>query len=132
MTLINSFNERLPGRYVGLICGNMDDPKDLDTSHYMPIESELMSIFDWDLSNEGYEFWNEVHLFLVGITSELPFIPIEVYYAPDTLLYCQDGVHIMNVADQGMCIRFKNGTEEEGSLEDVNLRIKEKILGILN
>ncbi len=100
MTLINSFNERLPGRYVGLICGNMDDPKDLEE--------------------------------VVGITSELPFIPIEVYYAPDTLLYCQDGVHIMNVADQGMCIRFKNGTEEEGSLEDVNLRIKEKILGILN
>jgi hypothetical protein len=131
MTLIKSFSEKLPGRYVDLISGNMDNPKDLDASHYMPIESELMSIFDWEISNEGYDFWNEVHLFLVGVTSELPLIPVDIYYAPDTVLYSQDGIHIMNIADQGMCIRFKNNTEED-SLEGVTIEIKEKVLAILN
>lgn len=130
MSLIDSFREKLPDRYVDLIIGNLDDPEDINSSHFLPIESELMSLFPWELSNEGYHFWNEVHLFLIGISDELPFIPIDVYYAPDTVLYSKKGIHIMNVGNNGMCVRFDNSSGSD--MEGITAHLKDKLLGILN
>ena len=130
MNLIDSLRERLPERYIELIMDNMDNPKDINSSHFMPIESELMSLFPWELSNEGYEFWNSVHLFLINITGELPFIPIEIEYAPDTIMYSETQVHIMNLAGQGLCIKFNN--DSDNPMSNITPQLREKILGILN
>lgn len=130
MNLMESLRERLPYRYIELIMGNMDNPKDINSSHFMPIESELMSLFQWELSNEGYEFWNSVHLFLINITGELPFIPIDVDYAPDTLFYSENQIHVMNLAGQGLSVKFSN--DSDNPLSDITPELREKILGILN
>jgi len=129
MSLINSLKEKLPYRYVELILDNMDDPEQINSSHFMPIESELMSLFPWELSNEGYDFWNEVHLFLIEL-GDLPFIPIDIDYKEDTMFYADGSVHIMNLANAGLCIKFK--IEGADSVESITPELKEKVLGILN
>lgn len=129
MSLINSLKEKLPYRYVELILDNMDDPEEINSSHFMPIESEIMSLFCWEASNEGYDFWNEVHLFLIDL-GNLPVIPIDIYYKEDTMFYANDSVHIMNLANAGLCVKFK--IEGPDSVESITPELREKVLGILN
>jgi hypothetical protein len=60
----------------------------------------------------------------------LPMIPIEIQYKPDTMFFAEDGMHIMNLADQGLCVKV---TLDNGSpIDDVSDEVKERILGILN
>ena len=42
MNLKESFKLKLPDTYVSLIENNMDNPGELNVSHFMPVESELM------------------------------------------------------------------------------------------
>ena len=127
MNLIDSFRERLPNKYVDLIVNNSDDPDGLNSYHFLPIESELMSLFDWHESNEGYEFWNEVHLFLIGITNSLPVLPIDISYKPDTIFLCDDHLYIMNIGGTGACLRYPSK-----HIKPLSKGVKEKIFSFLN
>ena len=129
MSLIESLRERLPESFVSLIKANMDCPEELEIPHFMPIESELMSLFDWESSNEGYDFWNEVHMYLIDI-GDIPLLPIEIEYKRDTLFYTYSSLHIMNLADTGLCIKYD---VKPGEFDDsLNEELKEKVLSILN
>ena len=39
-------------------------------------------------------------------------------------------MHVTNLADQGLCIKFK--IDKDNPLDEVTVEMKEKILGILN
>lgn len=129
MNLIESLKEKLPDPYIELIKSNMDSPLELNSTHFMPIESELMSIFDWETSNEGYGFWNEVHLYLIDL-GDLPPIPIEIEYAKDTVLYADQHIHVMNLAGVGMCVKYNVLIKD--FKHDLDDSLKEKVLSILN
>lgn len=129
MNLIESFRERLPDSYIELIKSNMESPLELNSIHFMPIESELMSIFDWETSNEGYRFWNEVHLYLIHL-GDLPPIPIDIEYAKDTIFYCDKSIHIMNLSGVGMCIKYDILIKDFKN--DLNEDLREKVLSMLN
>jgi len=129
MNLIESFKERLPDSYIELIKSNMESPSELNSSHFMPIESELMSIFDWEYSNEGYGFWNEVHLYLIGL-GDLPPAPVELEYGRDTIFYSEKHLHVMNVGGTGICIKYD--VEPSNFRNDLKEDLREKVLSILN
>ena len=133
MNLRQSFIQRLPHKYVDLIERNLDMsdyPDMLDTTHFMPIESELMQLFQWEESIEGYDFWNEVHLYLVGLTSELPEIPIYMGYRTSEIMYANSHIYVMNVSNTGVCIKYKSPIEEGWS--SINRELEEKVLSFLN
>jgi hypothetical protein len=67
---------------------------------------------------------------LINITSDLPFIPIDVDYAPDTLIYADNKIHVMNIAGQGLCVKF--GNDSDNPMSEITPELREKILGILN
>jgi hypothetical protein len=130
MNLKESFKLKLPDTYVSLIENNMDNPEELNVSHFMPVESELMSVFDWEASLEGYEFWNEVHLYLIGLTNELPSIPIYMDYKPSEVMYAESSIHIMNISNTGVCVKYDCPIQEGWS--SINEDLKEKVLALLN
>lgn len=130
MNLRESFKNKLPSKYVSLIERNMEDPQELDISHFMPIESELMSVFDWEESIEGYDFWNEVHLYLSGLCNELPLIPITIDYKSSEVLYADSSIHVMNISNTGVCVKYECPIQEGWS--SINDDLKEKVLSILN
>ena len=130
MNLRESFNDRLPVSYVELIERNMESPGELDIFHFMPVESELMSVFDWEDSIEGYDFWNEVHLYLVGLSNELPSIPITIDYKPSEIMYAKQHIYVMNISDTGVCIKYE--CPINCGWDSINQELKEKVLAFLN
>jgi hypothetical protein len=65
-----------------------------------------MTLFDWEQSREGYDFWDQVYLYLLG-ESELPQLPIDIIYTPSTVLVMKDGMYVMNSGGSGISIRYE-------------------------
>ncbi len=129
MILIDSLSKKLPDKYIRLISSNMDDPDELNTHHFMPVESELMSLFDWEHSNEGYGFWNEVHLYMIEL-GDLPMLPVDISYDADTVMYSQGSIYIMNLSGSGASIRYECPIDD--GWENLSDELKESVLGFLN
>jgi len=90
--------------------------------------SELLTLFDWSESRQGYEFWEEV-LESVLANDELPPLPIEIGYCPSTTFVCKKTIYIMNAADTNLNLAFDFNKSELKFMDNYK---KEKILGFVN
>jgi hypothetical protein len=105
MKILDLLMNYLPNEYVDCIVNNLDDFRVLDEEGFS-IEAELMSLFDWVESREGYEFWNQVFHYIIG-ESDLPQLPIDIEYKPSLAITMKDGMYIMNAGGTGLNIRYE-------------------------
>jgi hypothetical protein len=105
MKILDLLMNHLPNEYVDCIVNNLDDFRVLEDEGFS-VEAELMSLFDWVESREGYEFWNQVFHYIIG-ESDLPQLPIDIKYKPSLTITMKDGMYVMNAGDTGLNIRYQ-------------------------
>lgn len=127
MTVLELLLDYLPERYVDAVIGNVRDRSSL-TKSAGTFSSELMTLFDWNESREGYEFWDEL-LECVLTNQELPELPITIFYLPSTTFVCSKTVYIMNAADTNINLAFDFDKKD---LKEMDQYKKEKILAFIN
>lgn len=128
MTVIELLFEHLPEKYVDAIVNNMFDRRELQREAGC-IEAEMLTLFDWEQSREGYEFWDKVLTAIIE-HSVLPKMPININYAPSTWLMSKGNLFIMNSFDTGINISFEIDFKMLKKSQDIEK--KEKLLSILN
>jgi len=128
MTVLELLLDNLPERYVDAIVNNMFDRKALYREAEC-IEAELLTLFDWEQSKQGYDFWDKVLTAIIE-HSVLPPMPIVVKYAPSTWIISDKNLFIMNSFDTGINISFEIDFSVLAKAQDIDK--KEKILAILN
>ena len=127
MKILDLLMNHLPNKYVDCIVNNLDDFNVLEDEGFS-IEAELMSLFDWTESREGYEFWNQVFHYILG-ESELPPLPIDILYKPSLVINMKDGMYIMNAGDTGLNIKYEVIMKD---LHKADKKAKEQVLMWLN
>lgn len=105
MKILDLLMNHLPTEYVDCVVNNLEDFSVLDDEGFS-VEAELMSLFDWVESREGYEFWNQVFHYVIG-EAELPPLPIEITYKPSLIMTMTDGMYIMNAGGTGLNIKYQ-------------------------
>ena len=105
MKILDLLMNYLPNEYVDCVVNNLEDFNVLEDEG-LSIEAELMSLFDWVESREGYEFWNQVFHYVLG-ESELPPLPIEIDYKPSLIITMKDGMYIMNAGGTGLNVKYQ-------------------------
>lgn len=105
MKILDLLMNHLPTEYVDCVVNNLEDFSVLDDEGFS-VEAELMSLFDWVESREGYEFWNQVFHYVIG-EAELPPLPIEITYKPSLIITMTDGMYIMNAGGTGLNIKYQ-------------------------
>jgi len=78
MTVLELLVDSLPDKYIEAVINNVKDKSSLH-QEADNISMELMSLFDWETSREGYDFWEEV-LEAILVSGELPPIPLTIGY----------------------------------------------------
>jgi hypothetical protein len=128
MTVLELLLNHLPSKYVDCIVNNINDRKVLhDEAHC--IESEMMCLFDWSSSIEGFEFWDKVFRFILGETS-LPPLPIEINYKPSALIYADDVMYVMNAGGTNLNIKMDLDLKELNKA--TNEKTKDHVFAWLN
>lgn len=128
MTVLELLFEHLPERYIDAVINNMFDRKDLHREAGC-IESELLTLFDWEQSRQGYDFWDNV-LSSIMDNKELPSIPVDITYCPSTYFISKNNLYIMNSFDTGINVCFEVDFKKLNTIIDLDK--KEKIYSILN
>jgi hypothetical protein len=128
MKIIDILLQRLPEKYVDLVVSNMDDFNVAYNEEGTLASVELMTLFDWEQSREGYDFWDQVYLYLLG-ESELPQLPIDIMYTPSTVLVMKDGMYVMNSGGSGISIRYEIIMPE---LKNSNKKASDQVYAWLN
>ena len=128
MKIIDILLQRLPERYVDLIVSNMDDFNVAYNEEGTLASVELMTLFDWEQSREGYDFWDNVYLYLLG-ESELPQLPIDIIYTPSTVMVMKDGMYVMNSGGSGISIKYEIIMPE---LKNSNKKASDQVYAWLN
>ena len=128
MTSLELLMKKLPFKYVALIIDNVQY-KQMLNEEASNIVDEIMTLFDWTKSNEGYDFWNELTTSL-SEGGPLPDLPIMIMYAPDTFFITKEEVISMNVGGSMMDARFGYSLKNLKKLDDE--KTKEKFYSILN
>ena len=105
MKILDLLTNHLPTEYVDCVVNNLEDFSVLDDEGFS-VEAELMSLFDWVESREGYEFWNQVFHYVIG-EAELPPLPIEINYKSSLIITMKDGMYVMNAGGTGLNIKYK-------------------------
>lgn len=127
MKIIDLLLEHLPDAYIDAIHSNMHDPRGLyDES--ICIEVDLLTLFDWEETPQGYEFWEQVLESIVNGT-DLPPLPTKVKYYPSTYIVGNNKVYIMNVGNSSVDISFRLNLKE---LEEYNQLTVEKFYTWVN
>ena len=86
MKVIDLLKKTLPKEYVDAIIGNIKMPSEL-YNEAGDIETELISLFDWDLSNEGFDFWQNVFELILE-NKKLPKMnKARIDYLPGTIIF---------------------------------------------
>lgn len=100
MNILTVLLDNLPSKYVDLIVNNVKNNQDL-LDESVDIVVDMLSIFDFESSKEGYQFWEDV---LDSITSgsKLPKIPIDISYPMSHKILNINGLFIMNVGNSGL------------------------------
>lgn len=105
MKVIDLLKKKLPMEYVQAIVRNTDKQSDL-FEEAEDIEVELMSLFDWSNSKEGFEFWAEVFNYILD-GSKLPkFTRVDIQYLPGTTIFTKNQVMMFNIADMDINLKF--------------------------
>jgi len=114
MKVIDLLKENLPKKYVDAVIKNVKDKRDLNQDADS-LEVELLSLFDWDESPEGFEFWSEV-LNSVLMGDPLPDFKSIRYsskkafyidYLPGTTIFTDGHIRIFNVSGVGIDIKLE-------------------------
>lgn len=127
MKVLDILLNNLPTEYVDLIINNIDNHNVLDEEG-TSITAELLVLFDWQQSTEGYEFWDQVMDYLQG-DAELPQLPIEIKYYPSTVIVMSDGLYVMNAGDTGLSIKYDILMHE---LKNSTRKVREQVLMWMN
>jgi hypothetical protein len=105
MKVIDLLKKTLPKEYVDAVIGNLKKPSEL-YNEAGDIESELLSLFDWDLSNEGFDFWQNVFELILE-NKKLPKMNrVRIEYLPETMIFTRNSILTMNVAGMDIKLNF--------------------------
>jgi hypothetical protein len=126
MKVLDILLKHLPTPYVDLIINNINDHTVLDDEG-TSITAELLVLFDWQQSTEGYEFWDQVMDYLQG-DAELPQ-PINIKYYTSSVIVMEDGLYVMNAGDTGLNIKYEILMHE---LKNSTRKVREQVLMWLN
>jgi hypothetical protein len=127
MKVLDILLKHLPTPYVDLIINNINDHTVLDDEG-TSITAELLVLFDWQQSTEGYEFWDQVMDYLQG-DAELPQLPINIKYYTSSVIVMEDGLYVMNAGDTGLNIKYEILMHE---LKNSTRKVREQVLMWLN
>lgn len=127
MKVLDMLMDYLPTEFVDLIINNLNDHSVLDEEG-TSITSELLCLFDWEQSVEGYDFWEQVMDYLQG-DDELPQLPIDIIYKPSCVITMSDGMYVMNAGDTGLNIKYEILMHE---LKNSTRKAQEQVLMWLN
>jgi hypothetical protein len=106
MTVLELLLDYLPEKYVDRIVSNMINRNALHQKADN-ISAELLTLFDWEASREGFEFWSDV-LDAIEDGRKLPPLPIDITYYPNTNLFLEGNEWVvMNTGGLGINIRFE-------------------------
>lgn len=94
MTILELLKRNLPSNYILRIIENLET---LDYLHEeaRTLELDLMDLFNWSESREGFEFWSNVYE-AIRSDEQLPPIPIIVDWRPNTYFSAPEGDYIIN------------------------------------
>ena len=106
MTIIDLLSSRLPYKYVVAIIANMDEKETLDNESSGSLLEEIVSVFDWETSYEGKDFWLNVYTSIKEGTA-LPRLPFKTIWLPNTYLSTESGSLIMNSLEGGINLAVK-------------------------
>ena len=127
MKIIDVLRRHLPMKYIKAIQNNMIEPNVIFMES-MSLEVDFLTLFDWEDSREGYEFWESVlEAMLLG--SDLPDFPIAIDYAPNTYIIANDKIQLLNMGGSGLDIEFDI---DKKLVKQANPRALEKYLSFLN
>ena len=126
--VLETLLDKLPMEYVERIASNVDNIKIL-YEQSAEAELELMTLFDWVNSLEGWSFWNEVYSYIVE-GGRLPKFPIVINYKKHTVIYADNSLYVMNSNDTG--INFKQNLKINEIKNNKSERIQEQLLSWLN
>ena len=127
MTVLEILFKYFPEDYIDAIVNNVPDKKVLN-EQADNISIEMLTLFDWHESREGYDFWaNALELVLDG--KSLPPLPLDIHYMPGSVILTDGEMHIMNCAGTGINVSFNIDLR---LLTKMELFKKEKIFAILN
>jgi hypothetical protein len=127
MRVLDILLKHLPTNYVDLIINNINDHTILDEEG-TSITAELLVLFDWEQSAEGYDFWDQVMEYLQG-DAELPQLPIDIKYKPSCVITMSDGLYVMNAGDTGINIKYEILMHE---LKNSTRKVREQVLMWMN
>lgn len=127
MRVLDILLKHLPTPYVDLIINNINDHTILDEEG-TSITAELLVLFDWQQSTEGYDFWDQVMEYLQG-DAELPQLPINIKYYTSSVIVMEDGLYVMNAGDTGLNIKYDILMHQ---LKNSTRKVREQVLMWLN
>lgn len=128
MKVIDLLKKNLPKEYVDAIINNLKKPSEL-YNEAGDIETELISLFDWDQSNEGFDFWQNVFE-LVLEKKKLPKMnKARIEYLPGTIIFTRNSILTMNVAGMDIKLNFDYTPE---IIEFMSETIEEKFYTWMN
>lgn len=105
MKVIDLLKKKLPMEYVQAIVRNAERPSDL-FEEGEDLEVELLSLFDWSNTKEGFEFWSEVLSYITEGTKLPKFNRVNIVYLPGTVIFTKDQVMMFNIADMDINLKF--------------------------
>jgi len=105
MKVIELLKKKLPMEYVQAIVRNAERPSDL-FEEAEDIEVELMSLFDWSNTKEGFEFWSDVFNSVIEGTKLPNLKKVSIIYLPGTVFFTKDQVMMYNIADMDINLKF--------------------------
>lgn len=128
MTVLELLLKSLPDGYVDCVLNNLEDRSVLkeDASY---IQEEIMILFNWNDSREGYDFWSQVYMYVSGEDVRLPPLPIDIKYKPSTVLVASNSYFMMNAASTGLNIKYDIDLK---NLKKAEEKIKEEVLSWYN
>jgi hypothetical protein len=121
MKVIELLKKKLPIEYVQAIVRNAERPSDL-FEEAEDIEVELMSLFDWSNTKEGFEFWSDVFNSVIEGTKLPNFKKVSIIYLPGTVFFTKNQVMMYNIADMDINLKF----EYEPSMVDMMSELVEE------
>jgi hypothetical protein len=127
MRVLDILLKHLPTPYVDLIINNINDHTVLDDEG-TSITAELLVLFDWQQSTEGYDFWDQVMEYLQG-DAELPQLPINIKYYTSSVIVMEDGLYVMNAGDTGLNIKYDILMHQ---LKNSTRKVREQVLMWMN
>jgi hypothetical protein len=112
VTVLDFLKQKLPDNYVLAIIQNMQVKEMLDEKSKGSLLYELEDLFDWQNSNEGYQFWADV-FDAIQEGEPLPKLPFRAKWKPNTYICTESGSFIVNANDSGVDLNIELNLSEK-------------------